>query len=908
MSIGFSVYPTNSGTRPLTIYVSGVPDSRLNPIYTWDFGDGTITSGLLSQHTYNDGGSFPLQLTVGPTGFASVFSDNFNYLGPFWTNCIDSGLFSNQNNWKYINNEGMLSCISDAVNQISITTLSGAFRVTGGCHIAGSTADSHGFVITDASGVSITFKWNYDMGGELYAEYNGSRVATRTGVSDRDFDIRISKQTNTATTSTQEKVSYFTGIDGGDTDYNPTSNTVCDYFINHRLTITSSGSYLGSDVGQPGTIRNLVFCPDSGISSSNNFQTLKFTEYYSTYNIWIDDIIVRQNNVTKYSGNFDAGTLDNFSNTGIGTAVVANRPTGTGSGKCVLFPKNSGACAIERSLSAPLTRTSGNIEVYYKTCFDGDDYLADTTSWTENNQVFAKFIPTGTGVGFQWSYRPLNFIKDATQTPDFRIWWATQTISSSGNNLIWEYDMGSGNWTYFYNGNYNFYSPYTLKLDQGYNTGVSGNSWSYFLLEADSGLPNSGDPYNDYRSWYYDDFEVDTQLPFTSYFWSGIYVDISGVAIQSNKIYTNQRLSNTLSGEFELISQIRSSTANSHGWRIVDDVSTSNYIELIYGGSQPAIGAHFMYNNPSISSVYQSGTLNVDPFMWWGKIKRTISGPTQTFSSYWASGTIINPSESDWILVNSGVNTASWTIPTGTFNTFYISIDSANDQFGWNELAYNQIFSEAIASEDIYVMGFEYDISGNVLGYSHISGLVYGEYNIPGTVSGVGLINGLTVYERGSIPIPSAPLLKTLLPILSNRRTSPYYSNSDSDYIQAKFELFNKSRLSYQSGYQVELWLNYEGSFQVYETGITNRYGIVEFRHTCLNIPNIDCCLGFAKITINGQTYNSNIVRFNFVEGGPIEFEIDAGDCFSPPADRSSYNIFDASGRLLQIDRMFGGS
>lgn len=146
-----------------------------------------------------------------------------------------------------------------------------------------------------------------------------------------------------------------------------------------------------------------------------------------------------------------------------------------------------------------------------------------------------------------------------------------------------------------------------------------------------------------------------------------------------------------------------------------------------------------------------------------------------------------------------------------------------------------------------------------------------------------------------------------LLPVLSNRKRNPYYAGSSDEYIMAKLEVYDKHRLSYQPEVPVEFWLNYSNSWQVYESGVTNRYGMFHFSHPCTNVPDINCCLGVAKVTYGGATYTSNIVRFNFIESESRIFDIDAAWQCTSPTDRSSYDIFDGNSRTNDIyDRMRG--
>lgn len=150
--------------------------------------------------------------------------------------------------------------------------------------------------------------------------------------------------------------------------------------------------------------------------------------------------------------------------------------------------------------------------------------------------------------------------------------------------------------------------------------------------------------------------------------------------------------------------------------------------------------------------------------------------------------------------------------------------------------------------------------------------------------------------------------MANLLPIVSNRKLYPYYGGSNNDSIQIKFSLKSKNRPMHQSGIKVELWLNHQGAWSSYDIQYTNRYGVIEFNYPCAAMINIDNCLAKAVVSYGGDTYDSNIIRLNFVNSISIVYDIDAGDCDVTPIDRSSYDVFDSQSRVqsanMIIDRM----
>lgn len=216
--------------------------------------------------------------------------------------------------------------------------------------------------------------------------------------------------------------------------------------------------------------------------------------------------------------------------------------------------------------------------------------------------------------------------------------------------------------------------------------------------------------------------------------------------------------------------------------------------------------------------------------------------------------------------------------------------------------------SSASGTFEVTVSGLDFNISGiDTSAYGDVSGDMEFNYlyTISGDISVFGDVNGSIVYVPASYgQAPAGNAIKTFLPVLSNKRTSPYYPGNSRDSLQAKFELYNKHRRAYTSGLPVELWLNYDTTWQVRLSGFTNRYGMVHFNYPCTPIPDIDCCLGVAKITVGDFTYNSNIVRFNFIQGALFD-ETYIIDASTGSTDRSAFNIFDGSGRLDEFDRMW---
>lgn len=150
---------------------------------------------------------------------------------------------------------------------------------------------------------------------------------------------------------------------------------------------------------------------------------------------------------------------------------------------------------------------------------------------------------------------------------------------------------------------------------------------------------------------------------------------------------------------------------------------------------------------------------------------------------------------------------------------------------------------------------------------------------------------------------PTQRITKPISVVLTNQRTSPYKSGIDN--IQAKVAIYRRNRLINVPNLPIELWFNYLGGWRKWGDYTTNRFGTKIIHHECDFIPSIDNCLGFARVTWQGKTYDSNIVRFNFIYGvksETFEYIIDAS---LEDADRSLFDIFDAMDRNNTYDRMY---
>lgn len=116
--------------------------------------------------------------------------------------------------------------------------------------------------------------------------------------------------------------------------------------------------------------------------------------------------------------------------------------------------------------------------------------------------------------------------------------------------------------------------------------------------------------------------------------------------------------------------------------------------------------------------------------------------------------------------------------------------------------------------------------------------------------------------------------MNKIIPILINQRISPYKVSSF-DNINLKAMVFQNNRIQpiYLSNLPINLYLNYSGTWMLAEQGTTNRFGYLTLYHSCENIDKtLTNCLAKFTTIVNGESYESNISRINFVEGGAKEF------------------------------------
>lgn len=891
MSTYFTAAPT-SGQVPLEVTFSGIPGSIVDPVFIWDFDDGGVTAtGQLVQHTYNSSGIFNPFVTISSGNIPWTSGTYSGAIKSFWDTAATYSDFYDSSRVSLRDGEGVF--VGNGDSDAKLVEISGNWRLTAELYVDHSAGGNDSIHLT-MSGVTHWADVNYS-GNNIHATYDGGGVATSGFAAGNHIGVRMVNQPSGAPTF-EEIGASLTGYYSSINDEIPgPSGNVTERWIQHRIRIVSSGVYVGSDLDNSGTISDYFFSDAGdhvGYSGADNFSAINIYIPHAgnipNSQVWVDDIYVQSSGVTVASGTWDDGSMQGWQVVnGFSSGTILSNPVGVG--QSLTNVSGAGPIEIYKTFDT-IERASGEITVLYKTLFDDSYYDFNSPSWTELRQFYVRLYGSP-GYGIQTLYRPLNFIKDQTNTEDFRSWVINYTAGGSGSVTWWVKPEG-GSWGLLHSGAYSIDDEVTFYMNTGNEVGLRS-----ILVEADEGLPENGYPYSAYDTWFYDDFDsLILSGILNDTFQSGVHVNLSGRGgLSSGHLSTNDRLSDNFSGDFDLVSRIYSNhNTESHGWRIVDADDEDDYLEISYArGPDDELAAVFHYDDPTESAVYQPSSDGLAPWWWWGRLKRTTDGVgNQTFSVYWASGDLPSPSESDWMLV-SGVS--EWTVPTGTFDNVYLSLDSAPEgvfQFESLEIGSDIGSGNAITELALVtVSGTEFLVSGDLGGWGSIVG---------------GIIYTPAAYG----PPPAGSPIRTMLPVLSNRRTNPYYAGSR-DRIQSKFELYNKHRLSYQPDLPVELWMNYDGAWAVRASGVTNRYGMVHFSYPCSNIPeNIDCCLGVAKVNVDGTIYNSNIVRYNFVNGvaEDIIYDIDAAWQCTSPTDRSAYDIFDGSGRVNIFDRMYGGS
>lgn len=244
----------------------------------------------------------------------------------------------------------------------------------------------------------------------------------------------------------------------------------------------------------------------------------------------------------------------------------------------------------------------------------------------------------------------------------------------STTTITAKYDIGpSGSWTIGYTGVQDLGDQITIGFDYGHASSDDAG-YRYFLFEDDGTLPSSGEPYTDYNTWFYDDFEPD---PWATGVWLDMNPSVaSGVGyISSGDPATGDQLSSTISGDFVLDVRVWGTPPEEHGVRMQSSVG------YIYVGSSGVEPNTFIYDNDNGSyGEIKSGIITSSYY--WVRIKATydVSGHYETL---WSNG---YDYPSQWYYLTDAVtgNDSNWYLPLGSglgdsTTPVYMSVTSADD-------------------------------------------------------------------------------------------------------------------------------------------------------------------------------------------------------------------------------------
>lgn len=109
-------------------------------------------------------------------------------------------------------------------------------------------------------------------------------------------------------------------------------------------------------------------------------------------------------------------------------------------------------------------------------------------------------------------------------------------------------------------------------------------------------------------------------------------------------------------------------------------------------------------------------------------------------------------------------------------------------------------------------------------------------------------------------------MIKKIKPIIYNKRITPYKCYT-SDKIQIGLKLLNNKKSVNIGNINPNLYLNYPTQWTL-ATDKTYSNGTISLNSN--NIYRINNCLAYISLNINNTTYNSNIIRLNFIPNDNI--------------------------------------
>ncbi|MGA2138824.1 MAG: glycosyl hydrolase family 28 protein, partial [Verrucomicrobiia bacterium] len=165
---GIQASPTN-GLVPMLVNFSENSMGADITNRVWDFGDGSVGSGSNPSHTYTNGGTFSVSLTIfNVNGTASLVASNLITVAPFatWTNANASGNWSDATSWdpSIIPDLGASVVFAGAgatavVNNVSRNVGSVTFDASGGFTVTASGGAS----LMISKGIAVTTNFSYTL-------------------------------------------------------------------------------------------------------------------------------------------------------------------------------------------------------------------------------------------------------------------------------------------------------------------------------------------------------------------------------------------------------------------------------------------------------------------------------------------------------------------------------------------------------------------------------------------------------------------------------------------------------------------------------------------------------------------------------------------------------------------------
>jgi hypothetical protein len=243
------------------------------------------------------------------------------------------------------------------------------------------------------SGVTNNVSFVY-YNNRIDADYNGGDVASSGFAVGDNIGLRIVNTPSgvgSATATTLVKKEHCSHIYDGRPG---PDGILTDRWVQHRVRITPTGVYMGSDAASSGNIIDYIYGSSLDNVAFNNVTGLTRLEVYIPYapvdeSIWIDDIYVTSSGVTITSGTWNDGTFQGWTAVnGSYSGLIVEDPLDPSS-KSLTTVSGQNPVNIVKSFN-PISLASGNIELLYKLYYPGDQYQAEVTNWTEFRQIYKK--------------------------------------------------------------------------------------------------------------------------------------------------------------------------------------------------------------------------------------------------------------------------------------------------------------------------------------------------------------------------------------------------------------------------------------------------------------------------------------------------------------------------------------